>query len=71
MHDLTLEVRETARQEAMKGVRAVNGAKSNPQNLYNMLVFFNPAVGSLPQHAHLFAGKTFVLCIKYIFIGPF
>ena len=55
MHDLSLEVRETARQEAMKEIRAVNGEKSNPQNLYTMMVFFNPAVGVLPEHAHLFA----------------
>ncbi|CAB9504826.1 expressed unknown protein [Seminavis robusta] len=55
MPELTIEVRETARQEAMQGPPAVNGAPPNPQNLYNMLVFFNPAVGALPQHAHLFA----------------
>ena len=57
MHELTLEVRETARAEAMQGgsIRAVNGEPPNPQNLYHMLVFFNPAVGALPQHEHLFA----------------
>lgn len=55
MHEMTLEVREVARQEAMKGPPAVNGQKPNPQNLYHLLVFFNPAVGALPQHAHLFA----------------
>lgn len=55
MHELTLELRETARQEAMTGKLAVNGEKINPQNLYTMMVFFNPAVGALPQHSHLFA----------------
>ena len=55
MHDLTLEARETARQEAMRGPKAVNGEPPNPQNLYNLLIFFNPAVGALPQHEHLFA----------------
>ena len=55
MHEMTLEVRETARQEAMRGPPAVTGEPPNPQNLYTMLVFFNPAVGALPQHAHLFA----------------
>jgi hypothetical protein len=55
MHELTLELREVARQEAMRGPLAVNGEKPNPQNLYNLLVFFNPAVGSLPEHSHLFA----------------
>jgi hypothetical protein len=55
MHELTLEARETAREEAMKEIKAVNGEKSNPQNLYNLLIFFNPAVGALPQHEHLFA----------------
>lgn len=57
MHDLTIEAREVARSEAMKGMNepAVNGELPNPQNLYSLLVFFNPAVGSLPQHAHLFA----------------
>ena len=53
--DLTLELREVARQEAMRGPLAVNGEKPNPQNLYSMLVFFNPAVGALPQHSHLFS----------------
>jgi hypothetical protein len=55
MHELTLEARETARQEAMRGPTAVNGMPPNPQNLYNVLIFFNPAVGALPQHEHLFA----------------
>jgi hypothetical protein len=55
MPDMTAQVREEARQEAFHGPLAVNGEKPNPQNLYNVLVFFNPAVGALPQHAHLFA----------------
>lgn len=55
MPELTVELREVARQEAMQGPKAVNGEPPNPQNLYSMLVFFNPAVGSLPQHSHLFA----------------
>jgi hypothetical protein len=55
MHDVTEQVRSTARQEAYVGPPAVNGESPNPQNLYNMLVFFNPAVGALPQHSHLFS----------------
>jgi hypothetical protein len=55
MPELTKELRELARQEALIPEKAVNGEKANPQNLYTLLIFFNPAVGALPQHAHLFA----------------
>jgi hypothetical protein len=55
MPDLTKQIRDEATREAWYGPLAVNGEKPNPQNLYNMMVFFNPAVGALPEHAHLFA----------------
>ena len=55
MPDLSAQVRKEADLEAWYGPLAVNGEKPNPQNLYTMLVFFNPVVGSLPEHAHLFA----------------
>lgn len=55
MPDITKQIRDTAMKEANTGPETVNGKKPNPQNLYNMLVFFNPAVGALPQHAHLFS----------------
>jgi len=55
MPDLTKQVRAEADREAWYGPLAVNGEKPNPQNLYHMMVFFNPAVGALPEHAHLFA----------------
>ena len=55
MPDITTQVRKEADREAWYGPLAVDGSKPNPQNLYHMLVFFNPAVGALPEHAHLFA----------------
>lgn len=55
MPDLTAQIRKEADREACHGPLAVNGEKPNPQNLYQMLVFFNPVVGALPEHAHLFA----------------
>jgi hypothetical protein len=55
MADITKQVRKEADREAWYGPLAVDGSKPNPQNLYQMLVFFNPAVGALPEHAHLFA----------------
>jgi len=53
---LTLEVRATAQQERSdKSVFPPNGKIVNAQHLrITSMVFVNPAVAALPQHAHLF-----------------
>jgi Methyltransferase domain len=52
---LTEKVRAIASEEQNNDVLAPNGAKYNPQHIWlSMKVFINPAVASLPEHAHLF-----------------
>jgi hypothetical protein len=52
---LTKTIRREAHSERNKGV-AANGNDLNPQHVWlTMLVFINPAVASLPEHAHLLA----------------
>ena len=53
--ELTKEIRQTASSEKSKSLTAPNGGKYNAQHIWlSMKVFINPAVASLPQHAHLF-----------------
>ena len=54
--DLTQMVRETAKKEKQDEIAAFRGQNYNAQHVWTtMQVFINPAVASLPQHAHLFA----------------
>mmetsp|Transcript_2031 Transcript_2031/g.2766 ORF Transcript_2031/g.2766 Transcript_2031/m.2766 type:complete len:120 (+) Transcript_2031:183-542(+) len=53
--EMSESVRRLANREPFVGRRAPNGANPNPQNLYRMLVFINPAVAALPEHGHLMA----------------
>ena len=51
---LTQQVREWAQNERGQA-KAPNGSEYNPQHVWlSMKVFINPAVASLPEHAHLF-----------------
>jgi hypothetical protein len=53
--ELTEKMRAVAGKEAHTGV-APNGISLNAQHIWvNIKVFINPAVASLPQHAHLLA----------------
>jgi hypothetical protein len=52
--ELTQHVRDVATTESSSGIEALNGDKYNAQHVWlNMPLFINPAVVSLPQHAHL------------------
>jgi hypothetical protein len=52
---LTQDLRQVAQKEQFTGI-APNGIKLNAQHVWlSMQVFINPAVASLPQHAHLMA----------------
>jgi hypothetical protein len=54
--ELTMHIRNLAMQERRDKVEAPNGDTYAAMHIYlNMLVFINPMVASLPQHAHLFA----------------
>lgn len=53
--ELTNEIRDLARKESGIGP---DGKKYRAQHIWtSMKVFINPAVASLPEHAHLFAGQ--------------
>jgi hypothetical protein len=52
---LTKEIRNVANKEASLNIPAPNGRTYNAQHIWlTMKVFVNPAVASLPEHAHLF-----------------
>jgi hypothetical protein len=52
---LTDTVREWARSDGRSNYTLPTGKKPNPQHIWtSMKVFINPAVASLPEHAHLF-----------------
>lgn len=54
--ELTAKLRAAAHNERGAGGFAPNGMELNAQHIWlNMKVFINPAVASLPQHAHLLA----------------
>ncbi|GMI39823.1 hypothetical protein TeGR_g13928 [Tetraparma gracilis] len=55
--EMTRLVRQTAKDEKGRGEMSFNGKDAwNAQHLYtSMQVFLNPAVASLPEHAHLMA----------------
>ena len=53
----TMAFRKVAQDESDLHIPAPNGGIYNAQHVWStMMVFFNPAVAALPQHAHLLAG---------------
>lgn len=54
--DLTNMVRRTAYDEKQRKTPSMTGEPYNAQHIWNkMIVFINPSVAALPEHAHLFA----------------
>ena len=54
--ELTDMVRRIALSEQQQHIPSVTGQPYNAQHLWNkLIVFINPAVAALPEHAHLFA----------------
>ena len=54
--ELTNKVRRVALKEYNQKIPSMTGEPYNAQHLWNkLIVFINPAVAALPEHAHLFA----------------
>ena len=53
---LTQIIRRRAREDTSRTLKFFDGNTHQPQNIeYTMMVFHNPEIARLPQHAHLFA----------------
>lgn len=54
--DLTNMLRHLALVEKSKNIKSITGEPWNAQHLWNkLMVFINPSVAAMPEHAHLFA----------------